>query len=155
METEFLRTKTFGIDHMLAIGRYLVPWKHKISLEEAREEIWRKMLITAQKEKPPKPQKPFKYETIQGVIVLTLRAPQDRARDIWGGKVLPVVSGESMLGGKLVREAHKKIIHGFGDVHQGVEATIAALQSGEKAVSFPHAKRWVTYQILNCKICNE
>ena len=114
---------------MLGIGRYLVPWGHKISLEEAREEIWRKMLITAQKEIPPKVQKAFRYDTIQGVTVLVLRAPADRAHDIWGTKVLPVIDGETMLGGKLIREAHQKAVHGFGDIHQGIEATIANLQS--------------------------
>ena len=66
-----------------------------------------------------------------------------------------MIEGDSILGGKLIREAHEKIIHGLGTHHQGVEATIAALQTGEKGVFIPQARKHVGDYILLCKKCNE
>ena len=59
-----------------------------------------------------------------------------------------MINGKSELGIKLIREAHEKTIHIFGTYHQGPEATLAALQSGEKGVFMPQARTWVGEYIV-------
>ena len=60
-----------------------------------------------------------------------------------------------MLGGKLIREAHEKVLHGFGTQHQGLEATIAQIQSGEKGVFIPQVRKHVGNYLLTCATCKE
>ena len=81
---------------------------------------------------------------MRGVKCVELRIAEDNARDIWGTKVLPVISGDTQLGIKLIREAHEKMTEGYGTIHEGVTSTLAALQAGEKGVFIPHAKRHIS-----------
>ena len=55
----------------------------------------------------------------------------------------------------MIREAHENVIHGLGTKHQGVETTIAEIQSGEKGVYIPLARKHVGNYILECATCNE
>ena len=73
---------------MLAIGRYVVKCvgmaKGKtLSLEAARMEMWRKMVISSQKEKAGETLKMFTYEKVQGVTCVELRIAEDNAKNIW------------------------------------------------------------------------
>ena len=84
----------------------------RMTLEESRMEMWRKMIISSQMEKEGEQLKMFTYETVQGVKCVELRIAEDNARDIWGTKVLPVVAGDTQLGIKLIREAHERVTEG-------------------------------------------
>ena len=79
-------SETLRTTRMLAIGRYVVKCvgiaKGKaMSLEEARMEMWRKMVISSQKEKSGELLKMFTYEKVQGVTCVELRIAEDNARD--------------------------------------------------------------------------
>ena len=151
--------RTLRVDNMISVGRYIAKWqaqrKRETTLEDGRIEIWRKMLITSQAESPPPDQKGYEYDTISGVICLKLRIAKNNAMDIWGSRVLPVIHGESTLGIKLIREAHEKAIHLIGAYHQGPEATLSSLHSGEKGVFIPQARKWIGKYITGCSLCRE
>ena len=93
----------------------------------------------------------FTYQTVRGVKCVELRIAEDNARDIWGTKVLPVISGDTELGVKLIREAHERMTDGYGTIHEGVTSTLAALQAGEKGVFIPYAKK--THSSLHDGLC--
>ena len=111
---EWATKMSLRTNRMLAVGRYVVLFTQlakgeSITLEEARIEMWRKMILSSQEEKEGEQLKMFTYQTVQGVKCVELRIAEDNARDIWGTKVLPVISGDSLLGTKLIREAHERM----------------------------------------------
>ena len=88
-ECEWAISMSLRTNRMLAVGRYVVMFTRlakgeTITLEEARMEMWRKMIIGSQKEKEGEQLKMFTYQTIQGVKCVELRIAEDNARDIWG-----------------------------------------------------------------------
>ena len=113
------------------------------------------MLITSQKGQEPQNQKGYVYDDVKGVKAIKLRIATNKAMDIWGTRILPVINGKSELGQKLIREAHEKTMHTLGVYHQGPEATMSALQSGEKGVFIPQARSHVGDYILTCGRCRE
>ena len=152
-------SETLRTTRMLAVGRYLIKWigaleGKSMCLEDARIEMWRKMILSSQIEKAGEELKMFTYEKVKGVVCVELRVAEDNARDIWGPKILPVIAGDSEIGGKLIREAHEKNTERYGTIHQGITSTLASLQLGEKGVFIPYAKKHIATYLMTCTVYN-
>ena len=80
---EWARSASLRTGRMLAIGRYVVLFTQlakgkSITLEEARMEMWRKMILMSQEEKEGEPLKMFVYQTIRGIKCVELRIAEDK-----------------------------------------------------------------------------
>ena len=80
-------SQTLRTTRMLAVGRYVVKWigskkDKKMTLEEARMEMWRKMIMCSQADKAGEDLKMVTYETVKGVVCVELRIAEDNARYI-------------------------------------------------------------------------